>query len=41
MRRGVSRRLREWLIESVKAQKAGLAGLPVEADDDDDDDDDE
>ena len=38
---GDERRLREWLIESVKAQKAGLAGLPVEADDDDDDDDDE
>ncbi len=36
---GDERRLREWLIESVKAQKAGLSGLPVEADDDDDDDD--
>lgn len=35
---GDERRLREWLIESVRAQKAGLTGLPVEADDDDDDD---
>jgi|GEM_PF-742729 hypothetical protein len=35
---GDERRLREWLLESVKAQKAGLSGIPVDDDDDDDDD---
>jgi hypothetical protein len=35
---GDERRLREWLLESVKAQKAGLSGIPVIDDDDDDDD---
>jgi c-di-GMP-binding flagellar brake protein YcgR len=35
---GDERRLREWLIESVRAQKAGLSALPSQADDDDDDD---
>lgn len=34
---GDERRLREWLIESVRAQKAGLSALPSPADDDDDD----
>jgi c-di-GMP-binding flagellar brake protein YcgR len=34
---GDERRLREWLIESVRAQKAGLSALPTPADDDDDD----
>ncbi len=35
---GDERRLREWLIESVRAQKAGLSGIPQDDDDDDDDD---
>jgi hypothetical protein len=35
---GDERRLREWLIESVRAQKAGLTTLPAEASNDDDDD---
>lgn len=34
---GDERRLREWLIESVRAQKAGLSALPAPSDDDDDD----
>ena len=34
---GDERRLREWLLESVKAQKAGLSAIPQQADDDDDD----
>lgn len=34
---GDERRLREWLLESVRAQKAGLSALPQQADDDDDD----
>ena len=34
---GDERRLREWLIESVRAQKAGLSAIPTPADDDDDD----
>ncbi len=34
---GDERRLREWLIESVRQQKAGLAGLPIEPEEDDDD----
>ncbi|HEY1101219.1 MAG TPA: PilZ domain-containing protein [Myxococcota bacterium] len=34
---GDERRLREWLLDSVRAQKAGLSGLPVETEDDDDD----
>jgi len=35
---GDERRLREWLIESVRAQKAGLSAIPTGDDDDDDDD---
>jgi hypothetical protein len=34
---GDERRLREWLVESVRAQKSGLSALPAPADDDDDD----
>jgi Tfp pilus assembly protein PilZ len=34
---GDERRLREWLLESVRAQKAGLTGLPQPAEPDDDD----
>jgi hypothetical protein len=34
---GDERRLREWLIESVRAQKAGLSAIPTPSDDDDDD----
>ena len=35
---GDERRLREWLLESVRAQKAGLTVLPQPADFIDDDD---
>lgn len=34
---GDERRLREWLVESVRAQKNGLSAIPTQADDDDDD----
>lgn len=34
---GDERRLREWLLESIRAQKAGYTSLPESADDDSDD----